>query len=130
MESFARRESDNSRVDIGFDTIKEADPFFRSCTRDMGRQMTYPDTSLTISLTNAVRLLKCPFVRDIRDDSRGVVFYSSKSVSSYALKLTKTTTKPHHGGQKDEREREHTWPLLRPTAIPLRCLTAMVMAGG
>ena len=46
--------------------------------------MTYPDTSFTISRTNAVRLLKCPLVRDMRDDSRGVVFCSGKSISSDA----------------------------------------------
>ena len=54
----------------------------------LGR-MTYPDTSLTISRTKAVRLLKCPLVRDMRDDSRGVVFYSSEPISSYAPKLTR-----------------------------------------
>ena len=52
-------------------------------------QMTYPDTSFTISRTKAVRLLKCPLVRDIRDDSRGVVFYSSEFVSPYAPELTR-----------------------------------------
>lgn len=36
---------------------------------------SYPETSLTISLTNAVRLLKWPLVREIRGlASRGVVF--------------------------------------------------------
>ena len=44
-------------------------------------QMTYPDTSFTISRTNAVRLLRCPLVRDMRDDWRGVVFCSSKLVN-------------------------------------------------
>ena len=87
--------------------------------------MTYPDTSLTISLTNAVRLLKCPLVRDMRDDSRGVVFYSSEPISSHAPKLTRPTAYLHHGRQEDEKR--HTWPLLRPTAIPLRCLRAIVM---
>lgn len=89
--------------------------------------MTYPDTSLTISLTKAVRLLKCPLVRDMRDDSRGVVFCSSKLVSSNAQKLTRPTAELQCG--RLESEKKHTWPLLRPTAIPLRCLTAIVMVG-
>ena len=39
------------------------------------RKRYYPETSLTISLTNAVRLLKWPLVREIRGlDSRGVIF--------------------------------------------------------
>ena len=59
-----------------------------SCTSDVVGQMTYPDTSFTISRTNAVRLLKCPLVRDMRDDPRGLVFCSNKSVSSQTLKLT------------------------------------------
>lgn len=88
--------------------------------------MTYPDTSLTISLTNAVRLLRCPLVREMRDDSRGVVFCSSKSISPNASKLTRPAAQLHHGRQESV-EKKHTWPLLRPTAIPLRCLTAIVM---
>jgi len=36
---------------------------------------TYPETSFTISLTNAVLLLKWPLVREMRGlDSRGVTF--------------------------------------------------------
>ena len=32
----------------------------------------------------------------------------------------------HHVRQENV-GKKHTWPLLRPTAIPLRCLTAMVL---
>ena len=65
-------------------SAKETEAFPGPVLKTCGR--THPDTSFTISRTNAVRLLKCPLVRDMRDDSRGLVFWSSKSVSSHALK--------------------------------------------
>lgn len=53
---------------------------------------TYPETSLTISLTKAVRLLKWPFVREMRGlNSRGVVFcyfqYQSPCPSRYVARV-------------------------------------------
>lgn len=42
-----------------------------------------PATSFTISLTNAVRLLKWPFVREMRGlRTRGVVFYNAMQRSA------------------------------------------------
>ena len=68
--------------------------------------MTYPDTSLTISRTNAVRLLKWPLVRDMRDDSRGVVFCPEhNSVSEYVSELAKG--QEHGSITEDERMRQN-----------------------
>lgn len=42
-----------------------------------GEIPTYPATSLTTSRTKAVRLLRCPLVRETRGlETRGVVFYN------------------------------------------------------
>ena len=88
---------------------------------------TYPDTSLTISLTKAVRLLRWPLVREMRGlDSRGVTFCRSNilvslhSISSHASCLLPMGSKWKQGIR--------TWPLFRPTAMPLFCLTAIVIA--
>jgi len=91
-------------------------------------EYTYPETSLTISLTKAVFLLKWPLVLlTLGLTTRASVFYISHKVisplspsSDWNLrKLQKWRSSKRWDGLD---EWVHTWPLLRPTARPVRSL--------
>ena len=85
-------------------------------------EFTYPETSLTISLTNAVLLLKCPFMRETLGFGwRGVTFCTSQLCQ---LRCQSSRIMTAFIAFVREERVAHTWPALRPTAMPDFCLTS------
>lgn len=98
----------------------------------LGKNIAYPETSFTTSLTKAVRLLRWPLVRETRGFTwRGVTFcihaslVSQKGVPQFPCRPPSRSSLPillsirsrWFGGGR-------TWPLLRPVAMPDFCWTS------
>lgn len=106
----------------------------RVCTepvKKFGFVKTHPATSLTMSLTKAVRLLRWPLVRETRGlTTRGVVFYITTKTRSKSQPNCPSSAKfcSPEGGKQAEILHEvrrgwcfqRTWPLLMPTIRPER----------